>query len=578
MLLEKIRSVEVKDKDKDIITSNIICIRYNIIKYFLFLIFLIILVRSLELQIFQSKKLDKIAIQQYQNFKNLETQRGKILDSKGNILSFSIPYYSAFILTKQIKDKQIATVEIAKVLGEEPQKLAKKIYSSQKFIWIKKFFNVDLKKKLENLKIEGVHIVRDFQRQYPLENFASHILGFVGHDSKGLEGIEYKYNKHLLQKELKNVSGNESFSGKIYEGRNIFLTIDENIQYFTQKKLSEYAQKYQTKYAQAIVMDTKTATILALANYPSYNPNNFKEYDNNIYFNRVVNASYEPGSTFKVITMAAALEEKVITENQEIYCEQGSIFIGGSVINDPSPQGYLTPEKILQKSSNICALKIGRRLAAKKFYQYIKKFGFGEKTGIELPGEAKGSVRDYKKWSLLDLVTTSYGHSISVTPIQLISAVNVIANDGIYLSPSIVQKMENALQDEVSDSKRTSQRVISSQTAKIMRKILVSVTEIGGTGRSAKILGIDIGGKTGTTKKYDKELKNYSEKKHILSFVGFFPAQKPELTILVILDEPQNNSTKVYSAAPLFKEIATHAIRYWRLSDSYEKKWAIYRK
>ena len=456
MILEKIRNQPTHSRLKSPIQpkKNSYSPKYRIliIQYFLFFAFLIVLVRSLELQIFQTKKLDKIAIQQYQNFKNLNTQRGKILDAKGNVLSFSLPFYSAFVLTRQIKDPYAAE-KIASVLDLDTEEISNKITSNKKFVWIKKFFDKDLKKKLETLGLEGFHIIQDFKREYPLNNFASHVLGFVGFNSKGLEGLEYKYNNHLLKKKI-NTKDYESFTGEVYEGRNIFITIDENIQYFTQKKLEEYVKKHQALYGQAIVMESKTANILAMANYPTYNPNKYFEYNNSVYFNRAITANYEPGSTFKIITVASALEEKLIQPQQKIYCEEGSIFIGGSYIRDARAYAYLTPEETLKKSSNICALKIGRRLSRKKFHQYIKKFGFGEKTNIELPGESLGLVRDYKKWSLLDLAVTSYGHSISVTPIQLISAVNVIANDGVYLSPTIIHKIENAIKEEVSTKKK----------------------------------------------------------------------------------------------------------------------------
>ena len=216
---------------------------------------------------------------------------------------------------------------------------------------------------------------------------------------------------------------------------------------------------------QVIVMESKTASILAMANYPNYNPNNFSDYSLSTYLNRAVNAAYEPGSTFKVITLAAALEEKLINPQQKIYCENGSFFIGGSVIRDVKPYAYLKLHEVLQKSSNICALKIGRLIKNKKFHQYILDFGFGKKTNIELPGEIKGTVHDYKKWSNLDKAVISYGHSISVTPIQLISAINTIANDGMYISPTIIRQTQNALNNSVKLPKQNKKRVVSKKTA-----------------------------------------------------------------------------------------------------------------
>ena len=411
-----------------------------IIKGFFFLIFFLILTRSLELQIFQTNELDQMAINQYQRFKKLQTQRGSIYDSKGEILSSSVPYYSAFILTKQLKNRRDTIEKLTHILPQTSEEISKKIYSKKKFIWLDKLFHYEQKKKIENLNIVGVHVVQDFRRYYPLENSASHVLGFVGYGSQGLEGLEYRFNKHLLN--FKGSVNAEKTRGKVFEGGKIFLTIDENIQYFAEKELKNQVEKMQATRGQVIVMESKTASILAMANYPNYNPNHFSDYSVNTYLNRAVNAAYEPGSTFKVITLAAALEEKLINPQQKIYCEEGSFFIGGSTIRDIKPYAYLKLHEVLQKSSNICALKIGRLIKNKKFHQYILDFGFGEKTNIELPGEIKGVVHNYTKWSNLDKAVISYGHSISVTPIQLISAINAIANGGMYISPTISVKLK----------------------------------------------------------------------------------------------------------------------------------------
>ena len=320
-----------------------------------------------------------MAINQYHRFKKLQTQRGSIYDSKGEILSSS-PYYSAFILTKQLKDRQSTIEKLTHILPQTSEEISKKIYSKKKFIWLDKLFRYEQKKKIDDLNIAGLHVVQDFRRYYPLENSASHVLGFVGYGSQGLEGLEYRFNKHLL--DFKGIVNAEKTRGKVFEGGKIFLTIDENIQYFAEKELKAQVEKMKASRGQVIVMESKTASILAMANYPNYNPNNFSDYSLSTYLNRAVNAAYEPGSTFKVITLAAALEEKLINPQQKIYCENGSFFIGGSVIRDVKPYAYLKLHEVLQKSSNICALKIGRLIKNKKFHQYILDFGFGKKTNI----------------------------------------------------------------------------------------------------------------------------------------------------------------------------------------------------
>lgn len=567
MILDKVRLSVKKTYTPDSFNKKIL-----FIKLIFGFLFLLVFVRSLELQIFKTRELDQIAIKQYQRFKKLQTQRGSIYDTNGKILASSIPYYSVFILNKQIEDQALTIEKLAALLPESKEKIAAKIYSNKKFVWLKKLFDFELKTKIDNLELAGIHVVQDFRRYYPMENLAAHVLGFVGYDSQGLEGIEYKYNKHLLKS--KNTVNKKLERGKIFEGGNIFLTIDENIQYFLEKELKKYAEKLDASHVQAIVMETKTASILGMANYPDYNPNNFLDYSSNNYLNRSVSAAYEPGSTFKIITIASALSEKVINTNQKIYCEDGSYFIGGSIIKDTQPYSYLTPQAILQKSSNICILKIGRLLSNKKFYQYIRKFGFGQKTNIELPGEIRGVVHDYKKWTSLDSATISYGHSILVTPIQLISAINTIANDGVFIEPRIIKSAQDALGREIKilDSKK--HRVVNRAVARKIRQMLISVTQKGGTGYLANISGINIAGKTGTARKYSKELKGYSKENHILSFAAMLPAEEPQLTILVILDDPKKSKKTSYSAAPLFKKIAKSAILYYGISYDNQKKWS----
>ena len=565
MILDKLRAVKV---DKPQPNSLLFAKKLFFIKLFFVCLFLLVLGRSLELQIFKTSKLDQMAINQYQKFKKLQVKRGSIYDTNGKLLSSSIPYYSVFALKNQVKTPELVVKKLAKVLDKNPEELADKIYSGKKFIWLAKLFNSQTKQKIENLKIAGIHVVQDFKRYYPLENLASHILGFVGYGSQGLEGIEYHLNKHLLDEK-----GLAKTKGKTFEGGKIFLTIDENIQYFLEKELKEYTDFFQADYAQAIIMETKTANVLALANYPNYNPNNFADYENKNYFNRAVTAVYEPGSTFKVITAAAVLEEKLINANQKIYCEEGSFFIGGRTIKDTSPYGYLNLQEILQKSSNICALKVGMLLNKKKFHNYIRQFGFGAKTNIELPGESKGIVHNYKKWSNLDNATISYGHSILVTPIQMITAVNTIANDGVYISPKIVKKANDSLNQPINISSQKKRRVISKATARLMKKMLISVTQKGGTAYLARIKGINIAGKTGTSRKYDKEIKAYSTEKHLLSFVATLPAENPQLTFLVILDSPKKSKNATYSAAPLFKRIAKNSLRYYNIKDGNQLKW-----
>ena len=388
-----------------------------------------------------------------------------------------------------------------------------------------------------------------------------------------IEIIFFDKNRKLLCSKMQTKEFlEETLTHQTTEKTKIFHTF-----YKEKKYLLAATEKIETTRGQVIVMESKTASILAMANYPNYNPNYFSDYSTKTYLNWAVNSAYEPGSTFKVITLAAALEEKLINPQQKIYCEEGYFFIGGSIIRDVKPYSHLKLHEVLQKSSNICALKVGRLIDNKKFHQYILDFGFGKKTNIELPGEVKGVVHDYKKWSNLDKAVISYGHSISVTPIQLISAINTIANDGMYISPTIIRQTQNALNNYIKLPEQIKKKVISKKTSQILSKMMVSVTQKGGTGYLANIPNIEIAAKTGTARKYDKEQGQYSTESHILSFVGFLPAEKPQLTILVILDDPQKIAGVNRSAAPLFKSVAKAAIRHYGVKNT-KRIWRIEKK
>ncbi len=365
---------------------------------------------------------------------------------------------------------------------------------------------------------------------------------------------------------------------KTLSGGSLYLTIDSKIQYFAEQELKKAIFAMEAKNGVAIVMESKTGNILSMANIPDYDPNNFDRYDSSRYFNRAVTATYEPGSTFKVITIASALDSKTIQRESIFYCEEGEYQIQDRVIHDVAKYGWLPLEKIIQKSSNICAAKIGQRIPRPIFYRAIREFGFGTKTGISLPGEVSGKVHNYQDWSDTDVATMSFGHTISATPIQVITAINTIAAGGVLVKPRIIKSALKSDGSEVFRANNKGEQIINQNTAKIMKTFMVSVTKPGGTGSLARIKGVSVAGKTGTSRKFDQRKREYSKTNHISSFIGFFPAEDPQITILVVIDEPQKKYLHSKGAAPVFRKIAEHVIRFYPGSKSIDKGLVTFNK
>jgi cell division protein FtsI (penicillin-binding protein 3) len=414
------------------------------------------------------------------------------------------------------------------------------------------------------MSLPGVHFLKEYQRFYPMGNLAAHVIGFSGIDSQGLEGIEYSFNIHLMDNS--GLSGFWSYLYKnpdpiTFSGGSLHLTIQSKLQYYAEKELRKAVYASGANNGVAIIMESQTGDILAMVNIPDYDPNNFDRYDSSRYFNRAVNATYEPGSTFKVITVATALENKVIEKDSIFFCEEGEYQIQDRVIHDVAKYGWLPLEKIIQKSSNICAAKIGQRIPKSIFYKYIRDFGFGTITGIDLPGEVSGKVYNYQSWSDTDVATMSFGHSIAATPIQVITAINAVATGGYLIQPKIIQSAFKADGTRIFQKQTKGRQVIKKETADLLKSFMESVVHPGGTGYLARLEGTSVAGKTGTSRKFDQRKQEYSKTNNISSFIGFFPAEEPLLTILVIIDEPQHQYLGTKSAAPVFKKIAEHALR-----------------
>ncbi|HKZ16537.1 MAG TPA: penicillin-binding protein, partial [Geobacteraceae bacterium] len=364
----------------------------------------------------------------------------------------------------------------------------------------------------------------------------------------------------------RDIGVNRQIVTKSSKGANVVLTLDKNIQYIAEKELAKAVTDSRASTGMALVMEPQTGKILAMANYPNFNPNSFRQYPIQSLRNRVVADSFEPGSTLKVFLIAAALEEKIVSPNDSFNCENGSYAIGGRTIHDTHKYGTLKVSEILKYSSNIGSAKIGSRLGQQRLYSYLKNFGFGTRSGIELPGEAAGLLRERSQWYGIDLATISFGQGISISALQLATAISAVANGGSLMKPYIIDRVTddngNVLQQF---SPQTRRRVVSAQTAHALTRMMEGVTDEGGTGMKGSVEGYGVAGKTGTAQKVDPLTKAYSASKRTASFVGFVPAEHPRLTIVVVVDEPRTNSYGGIVAAPAFSEIALQSLCYLRV-------------
>jgi cell division protein FtsI (penicillin-binding protein 3) len=542
-----------------------------LVGFFFFVSFAAIGTKAVQLQIYRSPWLSKKASDQYEKSLISSGKRGTIFDRNHREMAVSINVTSIAAYPAQVKDVRATANAIAKVLQLDARKLQRKLVSKKSFVWIKRQTTAKEAKAISDLELPGIDFVAEYSRFYPNTTLAAQALGFTGLDGEGLEGLEFYYDRHLKGafrqlRVFKDALGNgflpEPKPIMENSGRNLVLTLDSNIQYITESALEEAANLYSPRSAMAIVMQPRTGAILAISHYPLFNPNAYSEFDKSLWRNRAITDPFEPGSTMKIFSAAAALEYGKITPSTIFYCENGAYRIGKNVVHDIHRHGWLSLQQIIKYSSNIGAVKISETVGAKKLYQTFHDFGFGEKTGIDCPGETSGSLMHYSSWSDIDTGAISFGHGISASALQLITAVSAFANDGALMKPYIVQEITDQNGRTINRfHPRKIRQVISARTAKIVKNVMKTVITEGGTGVNAALDGYSVCGKTGTARKLDQDGK-YSEDKHVASFVGFSPADNPEIAILVVIDEPKNKYHGGTVAAPVFKKIAQETLNY----------------
>src|SRR5947199_5437507 len=521
------------------------------------------------LQLFLHTEYMARAQRQQQRVIEITPKRGAIYDRNMHPLAMSIPVDSAFAVPAELGDQQLAARLLSGVLGIPREVLEARLESSHSFVWITRKLPPNKKEAVEALNLKGVYFQKENQRIYPKRDLASHVLGFVDLDEKGLGGIEYELDGKIRGKSEKIIVMADArqrwFDGgeaQRERGLNVVLTLDEKIQYIAERELAAAIAKTHAMAGTVLVMNPNTGEILALANWPKFNPNAANDSPAEARMNRAVAALYEPGSTFKLITLAAAFDQGV-TRPEEIFdCEHGAVYVAGYGIRAHKAFGLLRVADILAQSSDVGAIKIALRLGAPKFYDYIRAFGFGQQTGVDMPGESKGLLRRLENWSAISIGSISMGQEVGVTPIQLISAVSAIANGGMLYKPHVIAQLRRGDQVLPAEGVLTPaepRRVIRAETAATLRQLMEGVV-LNGTGPLARLDGWTAAGKTGSAQKIDPATGRYSARQLIASFTGFAPINNPAVTILVLLDSPVGQREGGQVAAPVFKRIAEQVL------------------
>lgn len=516
--------------------------------------------------------LTKAQRQQQRTF-NITPKRGAIFDRNMNVLAMSLQVDSAYAVPAEISDESLAARLLGGALGIPQEVIEQRLESSQSFAWIARKLPPDKAQAVAALNLKGIYFQKENQRFYPKRELASHVVGFVDLDEKGLGGIEYALDSQIRGKSEKIVVMADArqrwFDGREAQrdrGANIVLTLDENIQYIAERELLAAIARTHALAGTVIVQDPNNGALLAVANWPHFNANQASEAPAESRMDRAVSALYEPGSTFKLITLAAAFDQNIIKPDEIFNCENGAIYVAGHRIRDHKPFGLLTVSEILERSSDVGAIKIALRLGAPKFHDYIRAFGFGSPTGVDLPGESKGIVRRLENWSPISIGAISMGQEVGVTPIQLVTAVSAIANGGMLYRPHVVQDIrrgEQILPAKSVIGSGEGRRVIRPETAATLRRLMEGVVlSPHATGGLARLDGWTAAGKTGSAQKIDPATGRYSPTQLIASFTGFAPLNTPAVAILVSLDSPVGQHEGGQVAAPVFKRVAEQVLRY----------------
>jgi cell division protein FtsI (penicillin-binding protein 3) len=526
--------------------------------------------RLVYLQIFRYGSFEQRAEHQQTRTQEVSARRGIIYDRSGNELAMSINVDSVFAVPAEMPKPASTISLVARITKQDPRELLARCEAGKSFCWLARKPDPEISARIRSLNLRGVYFQKESKRYYPKNELAAQVLGYVGMDDTGLSGIEREYEEQLQGQPgemLISVDARKKWFGSVEKqpqpGQNIVLTLDEKVQYIAERELEAAMQQTKAIAGTVVVENPRTGEILALANRPTFNPNLSKEITPEKLKNHAVSDVYEPGSTFKLVTISGALEEKVTRPDEVFDCQMGSIVYNGMRIRDSKAHGLLSVADVLAESSDVGSIKIGLRLGEERFYKYIRAFGFGQQTGIELPGETRGLTKPVSRWSKVSIAAISMGQEIGITPLQLAALVSTMANDGVYVAPRIVAAttQPQSAPQTVAFHAVEGHRVLSSFTAAEMRQMMQGVV-LHGTGKRALLIGYSSAGKTGTAQKVDPATHAYSHTKYVGSFAGFAPVNNPAVTIAVVLDSAVGLHQGGQVSAPVFNRIAQQVLEY----------------
>jgi cell division protein FtsI/penicillin-binding protein 2 len=549
--------------------------------------FFAVFVRLTDLMIFNHKIYAERAKSQQGKSEDIQARRGNIYDRKGRAFAVNLELESLYCDPEEVVVGKNGLKRLSGILGMDAKVIQAKFDQERRFLWVDRKLTPDAAAEIKKLNIKGIGFAPEAKRYYPKGQLAAHVIGMVGRENQPLEGLELKYDKYLRTTGGKiyfarDASGKQLSSGVDLEakGNDLILTLDEGLQYIVEKELEKAMAQWKSVAASAIMMDPLSGEILALANRPSYDLNAVGKASKNAMRNRLITDIYEPGSTFKVIVGTAALEEKLYALDSRFDCSRGAIEVGGKVIHDAHKHGVLTFQEVIQKSSNVGSIMIGMKLGKEQIYRYAKLYGFGEETGIDMPGEVSGWIRKPDRWSATSIGAIPIGQEVAVTPLQILRAYSVIANGGYLVQPHLVSEIRTPEGQTISSFRGERKRIITEKTARVFKNILKSVVEEGGTATEAAVDGDQVAGKTGTAQLIDHRTGRYSRDRFISSFVGFVPADNPKIAMIVVIYEPKGQIYGGVVAGPVFKSIANQALSYLNvpIDENYRKDLLLVKK
>jgi cell division protein FtsI (penicillin-binding protein 3) len=539
--------------------------------------FVIIAARLYYFQVIQYVELLGRAQRQQQRTIEVAPQRGVIYDRQMNPLAMSLGVDSVFAVPSELVHPQMEVSLLSTVLKVDEDDLRNRFQTMHSFCWVKRRVTQEEAARVRALNLKGVYFQRETKRFYPKGDLAAQAIGYVGLDDKGLGGIEYALNDKITGKPGRVLLASDARRRTFHStewagvpGNNVVLTIDEKIQYIAEKALAEQVAASHAAGGTVIVQNPYTGEILALANQPTFDPNSIDASPATSRVNRAIGWVYEPGSTFKLVTVAAALEENLTTPGELIDCQGGKIMLAGHTIHDAEPHYVMTVADMVAESSDVGVVKLALRLGEDRLYHYMRNFGIGSKTGVESPGEEHGLLQPPSRWSGISIGEMSIGQEAAVTPLQMVTMYSSVANGGILFQPRIVHDVFMGSNHEALPP-AAGHRVLSGRTAELMRKMFEGVVDHG-TGKAAQLAGYTSAGKTGTAQKIDAN-GGYTRSLHVASFIGFAPAKQPAITILVVIDSPVGAYYGAEVAAPVFRSIAEQTLGYLNIPQDNPSRW-----